>query len=127
MSSKWDARFSGPVPHDASYYSKCMLGGTLACGLTHFAITPLDVTKCNMQVDPTKYKGLFSSLRLIAAEEGAGALMKGWLPTLLGYSAQGCFKFGLYEVFKDFYSNLAGEKAAKEYKGLIWCAGLCEL
>lgn len=47
---KWDARFYGPVPHDTSYYAKCMLGGVLACGLTHTLITPLDVTKCNMQV-----------------------------------------------------------------------------
>lgn len=27
-----------------------MLGGVLACGFTHAGITPLDVTKCNMQV-----------------------------------------------------------------------------
>ncbi len=27
-----------------------MLGGVLACGLTHAGITPLDVAKCNMQV-----------------------------------------------------------------------------
>ena len=40
----------GPVPHDASYYAKCMFGGALACGFTHAGITPLDVTKCNMQV-----------------------------------------------------------------------------
>ena len=43
-------RYMGPIPHDASYYSKCMFGGALACGLTHAALTPLDVTKCNMQV-----------------------------------------------------------------------------
>ncbi len=43
-------RYLGPVPHDAAYYSKCMLGGVLACGITHAGITPLDVTKCNMQV-----------------------------------------------------------------------------
>ena len=42
--------YLGPVPHDASYYAKCMLGGILACGITHAGITPLDVTKCNMQV-----------------------------------------------------------------------------
>ena len=29
-----------------------MLGGALACGFTHAGITPLDVTKCNMQVCP---------------------------------------------------------------------------
>jgi hypothetical protein len=48
--AKWDSRYAGHVPHDASYYSKCVLGGILACGLTHTAICPLDVTKCNMQV-----------------------------------------------------------------------------
>jgi hypothetical protein len=47
---KWDSRYAGHVPHDTSYYSKCLLGGILACGLTHTAICPLDVTKCNMQV-----------------------------------------------------------------------------
>ena len=43
-------RYLGPVPHDASYYSKCLFGGALACGFTHAGITPLDVAKCNMQV-----------------------------------------------------------------------------
>jgi hypothetical protein len=48
-------RYLGPVPHDISYYSKCMLGGVLACGVTHAGITPLDVAKCNMQVCLTGY------------------------------------------------------------------------
>ncbi|KAJ3101992.1 Cu/Pi carrier [Phlyctochytrium planicorne] len=119
---KWDARFAGAVPHDSSY-SKCVLGGVLACGLTHAAITPLDVTKCNMQVDPAKYRGLVSGLRVLVAEEGLTGIWKGFTPTLLGYSAQGALKYGLYEVFKDQYSTLAGEENAKKYKGLIWCLG----
>lgn len=48
--AKWDSRYAGHVPHDTSYYAKCLLGGVLACGITHTAICPLDVTKCNMQV-----------------------------------------------------------------------------
>jgi Mitochondrial carrier protein len=36
--------------HDSVYYSKCMVGGILSCGLTHLAVTPLDVVKCRMQV-----------------------------------------------------------------------------
>jgi hypothetical protein len=44
------SRYLGPVPHDSSYYAKCMLGGVLACGITHAGITPLDVAKCNIQV-----------------------------------------------------------------------------
>merc|ERR1719453_2141687 len=100
-----------------------MGGGILSCGLTHLAVTPLDVAKCNMQVDPTKYKGLLGAISTIAKEEGAGALFKGWLPTLIGYSAQGCFKFGLYEFFKDFYSTQLGEETAKNYQGFVFLAG----
>jgi len=120
---KWDSRFAGHVPHDFNYYSKCLVGGVLACGLTHAAITPLDVTKCNMQVNPGKYKGLVSGLKTIIADEGATAVWKGWLPTLAGYSIQGALKYGLYEVFKDIYSNALGEENAKKYKALVWCAG----
>ena len=47
---KWDARYVHPVPHTNEYYLKCCLGGVLSCGLTHLAVTPLDVAKCNMQV-----------------------------------------------------------------------------
>lgn len=43
-------RYLGPVPHDAKYYVGCMLAGALACGVTHAGMTPIDVTKCNMQV-----------------------------------------------------------------------------
>jgi len=122
-SGKWDARLLGPVPHDTSYYAKCMFGGVLACGFTHAGITPLDVAKCNMQVDPAKYKGTISGLRTIIAEEGSGAVWKGVGPTFVGYSLQGMFKYGLYEFFKDAYMNLAGEEVTNNYKGLIWLAG----
>jgi len=120
---QWDARFLGPVPHDISYYSKCMLGGALACGLTHSGITPLDVTKCNMQVDPAKYKGLTSGMSTLIREEGSRGIWKGFGPTLVGYSLQGMFKYGLYEVFKDYYMNLAGEELSNKYKPLLWLAG----
>lgn len=120
---RWDARYLGPVPHDASYYAKSLLAGAIACGITHSAITPLDVAKCNMQVNPSKYKGLVPTLRLLAAEEGSKGLWKGFGPTLVGYSFQGMCKFGLYEVFKDLYMNMAGEEASEKYKPLIWLAG----
>lgn len=120
---KWEARWSHPVPHTNSYYAKCMLGGVLSCGLTHTLITPLDVVKCNMQVNPAKYQGTISGLRTIVAEEGSSAVWKGWAPTAIGYSMQGFFKFGFYEIFKDFYSTLAGEENAFKYRGAIFLAG----
>jgi len=123
LTPKWDARFIGPVPHDALYYAKCMLGGAIACGVTHAGITPLDVAKCNMQVNSAKYNGLGSTIKLLLKEEGANGIWKGFGPTLVGYSLQGMFKYGLYETFKDVYMNLAGEEASEKYKPLIWLAG----
>jgi len=76
-----------------------------------------------MQVNPGKFKGLVSGLNTIVAEEGAAAVWKGWAPTLIGYSLQGAFKYGLYEFFKDTYANALGEDNYKKYKPLVWCAG----
>jgi len=120
---KWEARWAHPIPHDNAYYGKCMIAGILSCGGTHTLITPLDVVKCNMQVNPTKFKTLPGGLKTIAAEEGASALFKGWAPTAIGYSMQGFCKFGFYEIFKDMYSTMAGEENAYHYRGLIYLAG----
>ena len=76
-----------------------------------------------LQVNPTKYTGLGQSLGLLVKEEGTRGIWKGVGPTLVGYSLQGMFKYGLYEVFKDFYSNMAGEEASQKYKPAIWLAG----
>jgi hypothetical protein len=40
----------GQDVHDMSYYSKCMVGGILSCGLTHAVMCPLDIVKCRKQV-----------------------------------------------------------------------------
>jgi solute carrier family 25 phosphate transporter 3 len=39
-------------------------------------------------------------------EEGMRGFVKGWAPTVVGYSLQGFGKFGFYEFFKKFYSNM---------------------
>jgi len=64
-----------------------------------------------------------STVKTLLKEEGATGIWKGFGPTLVGYSAQGMFKFGLYEVFKDQYANLAGKENAQKYKSAIWLAG----
>jgi solute carrier family 25 phosphate transporter 3 len=46
---------------------------------------------------PEVYKGIGTGFKIASSE---GALTLGWLPTLIGYSAQGAFKFGFYEIFK---------------------------
>lgn len=82
------------------YFLLCGLGGILSCGITHTAIVPLDLVKCRIQVDPAKYKNVFTGFKITLKEDGTRGLAKGWAPTFFGYSAQGLCKFGLYEVFK---------------------------
>ena len=36
--------------YSPAFYAACTFGGILSCGLTHMAVTPLDLVKCNMQV-----------------------------------------------------------------------------
>lgn len=36
--------------YSPQFYAACTVGGILSCGLTHMAVTPLDLVKCNMQV-----------------------------------------------------------------------------
>lgn len=84
--------------HDKKYFTSCALGGALACGTTHTALTPLDLVKCRAQFGLTT---------------PASSLVVGWSPTLIGYSLQGAFKFGLYEVFKD--------ALGVDDSPLVWC------
>ncbi|XP_051852813.1 phosphate carrier protein, mitochondrial-like [Antechinus flavipes] len=104
------------------YLALCSLGGVLSCGTTHTAIVPLDLVKCRMQVDPNKYHSLLSGFAVTLREEGPAGLARGWAPTLLGYSMQGFFKFGLYEVFKLRYSELLGEEAAYQWRTSLYLA-----
>ncbi|KAL2175982.1 mitochondrial carrier domain-containing protein [Thermothelomyces heterothallicus CBS 202.75] len=102
------------------YYAACTVGGLLACGLTHAAVTPLDLVKVRRQVDSSLYKGNFQAWGHIFRTEGIRGIFTGWGPTFLGYSAQGAFKYGWYEYFKKTYSDLAGPEAAYKYKTALY-------
>ena len=62
---------------------------------------------------PGLYAGVGDGFKTINAAEGMRGFTLGWLPTLVGYSAQGFGKFGFYEIFKDVYRNAAGANVAK--------------
>jgi len=96
------------------YYAYCGLGGILSCGLTHAFMTPVDLVKCRKQV------GIKTSFGEIAAKDGVRGLTLGWAPTLIGYSMQGLFKFGLYEVLKHTFMEAAGPENARAYKDFLW-------
>ena len=102
--------------YSPKYYAACTFGGLMACGLTHTAVTPLDLVKCRRQVDPKLYTGNFDGWRKIGRAEGFRGIYTGWAPTFFGYSIQGAAKYGFYEYFKKTYADLAGEENAHKYK-----------
>merc|ERR1712154_639027 len=106
----------------SKYYALCGLGGVLSCGLTHTAVTPLDLVKCRLQVNKEKYKSLGNGFKLTVAEQGAKGLLLGWAPTAIGYSMQGLCKFGFYEVFKNIYSGILGEENTYLYRTSLYLA-----
>ena len=55
-------------------------------GVTHTAVTPLDLVKCRRQVDPKLYKGNFEAWGKIGRAEGLRGIFTGWGPTFIGYS-----------------------------------------
>ena len=106
----------------AKYYALCAVGGALSCGLTHTAVTPLDLVKCRLQVNKEKYKTLGNGFKVTVAEGGVKALGLGWAPTAIGYTAQGICKFGFYEFFKNVYSGMIGEENTYLYRTSLYLA-----
>lgn len=102
-------------------YSSFALAGAIGCGATHGAMTPIDVVKTRIQLEPTVYNtGMVGSFKKVVSSEGAGALTTGLGPTVLGYSLQGAFKFGGYEVFKKQFIEYLGLDSARKYKNSIY-------
>lgn len=102
-------------------YAKFALAGAIGCGITHGSMTPIDVVKTRIQLEPTVYNtGMFGSFKKIISEEGAGALLTGLGPTILGYSIQGAFKFGGYELFKKIFIDNLGYETASNYKDAVY-------
>lgn len=71
------------------------IAGGLACMISHTVAVPFDVIKTRQQTSSTPV-----SLKQLIEAEGAGILLQGLGPTLLGYAVQGSLKYGFYELFK---------------------------
>jgi hypothetical protein len=95
-SSSLIATSATETTYDAIYYVKGALAGGIGTCITHGALTPVDVVKTRIQLEPLKYsKGMIGTFRQIIAEEGAGALLTGFGPTVVGYFIQGLPLFAL--------------------------------
>ncbi|KAH9941055.1 mitochondrial carrier [Amylocystis lapponica] len=95
----------------AKDYSSFFLAGALCCTVTHGGMTPIDVVKTRIQVDPAlARKSLLSGGRYIVANEGPAALLTGFGPTAVGYLVQGGAKFSGYEFWKKQFVQIAGSQ-----------------
>ncbi|KAI1106400.1 mitochondrial carrier [Jackrogersella minutella] len=111
------AEKAAPQLSGVALYSRFALAGAICCSVTHGGLTPIDVVKTKIQLDPVTYnKGLFGGIRQVVANEGAGALLTGFGPTAAGYFLQGAFKFGGYEFFKQQAINIVGVENASNYR-----------
>ncbi|EYE99007.1 putative mitochondrial phosphate carrier protein (Mir1) [Aspergillus ruber CBS 135680] len=110
-------------PSGLGLYGKFAFAGAVCCSVTHGALTPVDVVKTRIQLDPVTYnKGMIGGFRQVVANEGAGALLTGFGPTAAGYFLQGAFKFGGYEFFKQQCVNQVGVENASQYRTPIYLA-----
>ncbi|KAG8630661.1 hypothetical protein KVT40_002280 [Elsinoe batatas] len=104
-------------------YSRFALAGAVCCSVTHGALTPVDVVKTRIQLDPVTYnRGLIGGFRQVIQNEGAGALLTGFGPTAAGYFLQGAFKFGGYELFKQQSISLLGYETAANNRTAVYLA-----
>ena len=110
------------------------LAGGLCASISHGITTPLDVIKTKMQAAPERFQsGMLAAARSIVAVEGAGFLLQGLEPTLVGYGIEGAIKFGLYEAFKalladvEWLSAFAAKLAASVVAGAFAAVLLCPM
>ncbi|KAI9653665.1 MAG: mitochondrial phosphate carrier protein [Trizodia sp. TS-e1964] len=104
-------------------YSRFAFAGAVCCSVTHGALTPVDVVKTRIQLDPVTYNtGLIGGFRKVIASEGSAALLTGFGPTAAGYFLQGAFKFGGYELFKQQFINILGYETASNNRTAVYLA-----
>jgi len=106
-------------------YSSFFLAGAVCATITHGGMTPIDVVKTRIQIDPAlRRHSLLSGGRYIVANEGASALLTGFGPTAVGYLVQGGAKFAGYEFWKKQFAQIAGDQeTAVKYRTAIYLGG----
>lgn len=75
-------------------YLQFFAAGGLCATITHGGLTPIDVIKTRLQLEPAGSKlNMATMARSIVAKEGPTGLLAGFGPTAVGYLIQGGAKF----------------------------------
>lgn len=83
------------------------LGAGACAGIIAMSATyPMDLVRGRLTVQteasPHQYRGIFNALSTVFREEGARALYKGWLPSVIGVIPYVGLNFSVYESLKDW-------------------------
>ncbi|PGH15921.1 hypothetical protein AJ79_02088 [Helicocarpus griseus UAMH5409] len=113
----------GPQMSGLNLYARFAFAGAVCCSVTHGALTPVDVVKTKIQLDPVTYnRGMIGGFKQVVQNEGASALMTGFGPTAAGYFLQGALKFGGYEFFKKQWIDQLGYETAAKNRTAVYLA-----
>ncbi|GMK59698.1 hypothetical protein CspeluHIS016_0803040 [Cutaneotrichosporon spelunceum] len=118
-----------PAPTGVDLYARFAVAGALGCSITHGALTPVDVVKTRIQLSPEVYnKGMIDAFKKIIRTEGAGSLLTGLGPTVVGYAIQGALKFGGYEFWKKQAIEFLGVEKATQNRQAVYlgASGIAE-
>jgi len=101
--------------YDFRYYVTSLGAGSTGTCITHTAMTPFDVIKTKIQLEPTKFPwNPLTTSRLLQQQKVP--LFTGGIPTAVGYFGQGAGKFGGVEVVKIQLAKYLGDEKAYEHK-----------
>lgn len=104
--------------YDFNYYATAISAGAIGTMITHTSMTPFDVVKTRIQLEPSKYsENPLATARKLGAE--GVPLFTGGAATALGYLGQGAGKFGGVEIIKIQLARYLGDEAA--YKNRVAC------
>ncbi|CAN0841056.1 Mitochondrial adenine nucleotide transporter ADNT1 [Linum grandiflorum] len=92
---------------DAQLTPVLRLGAGACAGIIAMSATyPMDMVRGRLTVQtdqsPRQYRGIAHALRTVLKEEGARALYKGWLPSVIGVVPYVGLNFAVYESLKDW-------------------------
>jgi len=95
--------YSTPSASPPTSHSPVGAAGALAGGISGAITTPFDVLKTRAQLATDRAHPLLTGLRSIAAEEGLGALFRGWSARSAKAAPACAIVLSSYEMIKHLY------------------------
>jgi len=96
---------------DSSTLLRFSISGAICASGVHLALTPLDVVKTKVQIDPDRYPRILPAFQSVWKDEGPSTFFTGWLPTVCGHFFAGGVIFATTEVIRRSLTDAAGVNA----------------